>query len=66
VFALDHHSHIRTIRQQLNMIRANYVEELIVGSAKDFADYRRHVGRLEGIDEALHVCDAVERAERSA
>lgn len=65
VFSLDHAQHIRTMRQKLNMIRASCVESLIDGSAKDYADYRRLVGRLEGIDDALHACDEIEKAERA-
>ena len=65
VFALDHATAIRTIRHQLKEIRESYAAHLTSGSAQDWGDYQRRVGRLEGIDEALHVCDDIERAERA-
>ena len=65
VYALDHSSHIRTIKKKLAEIRATHAGYLVDGSAEDWADYQRRVGRLEGIDEALHVCEDIERAERA-
>ena len=65
VFALDHASSIRTIKKKLMDVRATHAGYLVDGSAEDWADYQRRVGRLEGIDEALHVCEDIERAERA-
>lgn len=65
VFALDHGERIRTIRQKLESVRATKCEDILDGSVKDWADYQRRVGVLEGIDEALHVCDEIEKAERA-
>ncbi len=65
VFALDHVQHIRTIRQKLESVRDAYRENLLDGSVRDWADYQRRVGVLEGIGEALHVCDEIEKAERA-
>ena len=65
VYALDHAHHVRTIKKKLMEIRAVRAEYLIDGSATDWADYQRRVGVLEGIDEALHVCEDIERAERA-
>lgn len=65
VFALDHPHHIRTIRKKLEEIRAVRCEYLTSGSPTDWADYQRRVGVLEGLDEALHVCSEIERAERA-
>jgi len=65
VFALDHAANIRTIRQKLELIRARGVEDILSGSVKDWSDYQRRVGVLEGIGEALHVCDEIEGAERA-
>jgi hypothetical protein len=65
VFALDHAQHARTIKKKLMEIRAERASDLVSGLAADWADYRRRVGVLEGIDEALHVCEDIERAERA-
>lgn len=65
VYALDHVQHIRTIRQRLESVRATHRENILDGSVRDWADYQRRVGVLEGIGEALHVCDEIEKAERA-
>jgi hypothetical protein len=65
VFALDHATTIRTIRHRLQEIRESYAIHLIAGSAQDWGDYQRRVGRLEGLDEALHVCNDIEKAEQA-
>lgn len=63
LYALDHPHSVRTIRQKLREIRDERLQYL--ASASDWGDYRHRVGLLEGIDEALRVCDDVERAERA-
>jgi hypothetical protein len=63
VYALDHVQNTRTMKKKLTEIRATHVANLVL--AQDWADYQRRVGRLEGIDEALHVCEDIERAERA-
>lgn len=65
VYALDHVQQARTIKKKLAEIRATQAGDLGNGLATDWADYQRRVGRLEGLDEALHVCDEIERAERA-
>ena len=65
VFALDHASSIRTIKKKLMDVRATHAGYLVDGSAEDWADYQRRVGVLEGIEEALHVGEDNERAERA-
>ena len=65
VYALDHASHTRTIRKRLEAIRATKCVDLASGMASDWGDYQRRVGVLDGIDEALHVCSEIEKAERA-
>lgn len=65
LYALDHAQQIRTIRKQLESVRDQRREHLIGGAAQDWADYKGQVGYLEGIDEALRVCDEIEKAERA-
>lgn len=63
VFALDSPQTLRTIRTRLERIKADRIDELAV--AQDWPDYKRRVGVLQGIDEALQVCDDIEKAERA-
>jgi hypothetical protein len=65
VYALDHANHIRTIKKKLTEVRAERASDLVSGLAGDWADYKHRVGVLEGIDEALRVCEDIERAERA-
>jgi hypothetical protein len=63
VFALDTPQAVRTFRMKLERMRADRLSELVV--AQDWSDFKRRVGILEGLDEALHVCDDIEKAERA-
>ena len=63
LYALDSPQVVRTIRAKLERLKADRLNELVV--AQDWPDYKRRVGVLEGIDEALHVCDDIEKAERA-
>ena len=64
-FALDHPQHIRTIRAKIEAIRKEEMEWLVLGSARDWAEYQRRVGKLEGLRDALFVCDEIEKAARA-
>lgn len=63
VFALDNPQSLRTIRAKLERIKADRIEQLT--SAQDWPDYKRRVGVIEGLNDALHVCDEMEKAERA-
>ena len=63
VFALDNPQSIRTIRAKLERIKADRILEL--ASAQDWPDYKIRKGRIEGLEDALHVCDEIEQAERA-
>lgn len=65
LYALDHAQQIRTIRKRLESVRSERCEHLTSGAAKDWADYKHQAGFLEGIDEALRVCDEIEKSERA-
>ena len=65
VFALDSPQEARTIRKKLEIRRAELASVISEGGAQDWADYKSRVGVLQGIDEALHVCDEVLKDERS-
>lgn len=63
VFAMDSPQATRTIRARLNQLKADRMEQLAV--AQDWPDYKLRVGVIQGIDEALQVCDDIEKAERA-
>ena len=63
MYALDAPQSLRTIKARLEKIKAERKDELIL--AQDWADHKRRVGVIEGIDEALRVCDELEQAERA-
>ena len=60
IFALDHPQVARTLRGKLGKRRQELVEQLAQGNAEDYADYKGRVGRLEGIEEAMKICEAIE------
>ncbi len=51
----------RTIRGKLEKRKAELADFIVHGQIMDWADYKRRVGVLEGIDEALRVCDDIEK-----
>ena len=63
VFALDNPQGLRTIRAKIGRIKADRIGQLAY--AQDWPDYKRKQGVIEGLDEALRVCDEIEQAERA-
>lgn len=63
VFALDSPQTLKTIRVRLEKLKADLTLQLQY--AQDWSDYKHRVGVLMGLDEALHVCDEIEKAERA-
>ena len=61
VYALDSPQGVRTFKAKLEKRRAELASQIADGSAKDWSDYKHRVGVLEGIDEALRVCDDLEK-----
>ena len=61
VYSLDSPQVARTIKQRLEKRRAELAAPLVAGAVSDWPDYQRRVGVLEGIDEALRVCDVLEQ-----
>ena len=67
VYALDTPRDARTIKQRLEKVRADLAALVAEPNVvKDWDDYQRRVGVLEGIDIALRVCDEIvdKEAER--
>lgn len=68
VYAMDTPHQARTIRARLEKERAEAASIIAVPNAvKNWDDYQRRVGVLEGIDIALRVCDEIveKEAERT-
>ena len=63
IFALDTPRNAKTIRSRLEKLKSEKIEGLV--HAQDWPDYRRRVGVVEGLNEALRVCDEMEKAERA-
>ena len=61
VYALDSPREIRTFKAKLEEVRNHKAALILSGVAIDWAEYKRLVGVLEGIDEALRVCDDLEK-----
>lgn len=61
VYALDSPQVARTIKQRLEKRRLELAGAISDGLVKDWSDYQRQVGVITGIDEALRVCDDLER-----
>ncbi len=61
VYPLDSPQVARTIRQRLLKRQEELIPPIAAGQVKDWDDYQRRVGVLEGIDEALRVCDDIDK-----
>ncbi len=61
IHAVDTPRVARTIRGKLNKRKEELSDFIVSGQVMDWADYKRRVGVLEGIDEALRVCDDIEK-----
>ncbi len=61
VFAVDTPRVVRTVKAVLEKRRVHLAGSIVDGEVTDWADYQRRVGVLQGIDEALRVCDDLEK-----
>lgn len=64
VIAIDDSRAASTLRGKLIEAEKSELSAISGGYAKDFADYRYRVGRLEGLKTALMICDEIEKQER--
>jgi hypothetical protein len=65
LYSLDHPQVARTLRGKLLARKVELVGQMAAGNAQDFADYKQRVGVIRGIDEALAICEEIEKEERS-
>lgn len=61
VYAMDTPQGARTIKARLLKRKSELSDYIVAGEVQDWPDYKRRVGVLEGIDEALRVCDDIEK-----
>ncbi len=63
-YALDTPQTARTLRAKLQRHQEDLSAQLATGYAKDWADYCRRIGVIEGLSIAVGVCEEVSKEER--
>ncbi len=63
-FAVDPPYAVRTLRTQLLKARTEFSMQITEGYAKDWPDYQRRIGVIEGLAIAAGLCDEMEKQER--
>jgi hypothetical protein len=63
-FALDTPFTARTLHAKLEKQKDDLSAQVADGWAKDWADYNRRVGVIEGLEIAMSICVDVEKQER--
>ena len=61
VYGIDSPKQARTLKSLLLKRRDFLASAIVDGAVADWADYQRRVGAIDGIDEALRVCDDLEK-----
>jgi hypothetical protein len=64
IFAVESPREVRSIRKMLVSRQTELAELIAIGSAEDWPDYCKRVGLLQGIKEAIAMCDEMEKRER--
>ena len=60
VFSLDHPHVARTLKAKLEQRFAELSGHLAAGNAEDWADYKERVGRIQGLRDAISMCEDAE------
>lgn len=63
-FALDTPFTARTLHARLSQMKDDLSGQVADGYAKDWADYCRRIGVIEGLELAMEICVDVEKQER--
>ena len=63
-FAVDPPYMARTIKKRLVERQTELIGQLAGGYCQDWADYKKRTGVLEGIHEAISICDDMEKQEK--
>lgn len=62
-FVPDSRALPRTLRGKLTARRDELGQFVVDGHASDFADYRFRVGQIEGLTQAIDICEQIEKDE---
>ena len=63
-FAAESPQANRSLRARLKTEIANQCSQLAAGSAQDWPDYQKRVGRILGMNDALTMLDEIEKDQR--
>ena len=63
-FAVDPPYAARTLRKLIQQRRNELIGHLAGGYCLDWAEYKKRVGVLEGLDDAARMCDDMEKQEK--
>ena len=63
-FPGDHPAVLSTARARIEQRKKEFIEALVGGFAKEFADYRQRVGEIVGLNLALELLDQAEQDMR--
>lgn len=64
IFSVESPHAVRTLRTHLMERIADCREALAAGSAQDWPDYNKRVGVIQGLRDAISICDQYEAQER--
>jgi hypothetical protein len=64
-FAVDSPYAAQTLHMRLTKRKAELLEQVATGWAKDWSDYNRKVGVLEGVMEAILLCEDMMKQDRA-
>jgi hypothetical protein len=59
LFAFEHPSLVRSLRGKLTARRAELLGQIV--SAQSWDDFKQRVGVIRGLDDALGICDDVDK-----
>ena len=60
LFAFEHPSLARGLRAKLQQRQAELIGAVGTGYAQDWADYKKRIGVIEGLGEAIEACKQAE------
>ena len=63
-FAVDPPHAAHTIRQRILRRVVELGTQVADGSARDWGDYQRRIGEITGLQEAVRICEEMEKVDR--
>jgi hypothetical protein len=64
LFSLDHPHLARTLRAKLHKRQGEFAAQLAGGLADDWPDYKHRSGVIQGLQEAIEMCEQEEKELR--